>query len=602
MIKIGLVQFNNGFDNYLPYSIGLLQAFASKNLKNPSAFHFLIPLTQRVPLEVAVEHLKEASIVGFSCYVWNMQLNLALAQLLKLSNPEIIIVFGGPHVPDHSKQLLTQNPFIDLCCHGAGEIVFTEILNSFPHVYRHKTNNISYISKTGDYVKTSPSQRLKDLSLLPSPYLLDIFKPLMMATPEKVWLGLWETNRGCPFSCTFCDWGSATQSKVYSFDMDRLEKEMLWFADHRIPFVFVCDANFGILKRDIELAKMVCLVKEKFGFPQSMNFQNAKNVTERAYEIQKLLFNSQINKDVTLSLQSLHPATLKAVKRQNISTEFYNELQRRFTKDKIYTYTDMIIGLPGETYESFSKGVSTLINNGQFQHIEFHNLTVLPNSEIAQDDYRKAYKIVSVISQNTHIQNRQNIFEEQETVIATNTMPKKDWIKARIFAWTTSLLLFENGVLPIPLVITNNFFDISYKELIELFMNKNVKYNSLNTIYEYFLNKALHIQNGGTEYHILPGKNKFLRASKYIAVQLFQHDFRVQFYKEAKDLLKEWLINQNVIIPEHLLEDCFLLNKRVFEINSGIEIDQSNLYLKHNIMAYYQGIISGNPIELESYH
>ena len=55
--------------------------------------------------------------------------------------------------------------------------------------------------------------RLRELSPLPSPYLENVFEPLLDANPDERWLALWETNRGCPFSCTFCDWGSATAAK-----------------------------------------------------------------------------------------------------------------------------------------------------------------------------------------------------------------------------------------------------------------------------------------------------------------------------------------------------------------------------------------------------
>ena len=77
----------------------------------------------------------------------------------------------------------------------------------------------------------------------------------MQSNPKENWIGLWETNRGCPFQCTFCDWGSATASKVSRFEMDRLEREIKWMAEKKIKYIFVCDANFGIQKRDIEIAK-----------------------------------------------------------------------------------------------------------------------------------------------------------------------------------------------------------------------------------------------------------------------------------------------------------------------------------------------------------
>ena len=60
-------------------------------------------------------------------------------------------------------------------------------------------------------------QTFRDLDEIPSPFLEGAFDSIMAANPQESWIGLWETNRGCPFRCTFCDWGSATAAKVTKF-------------------------------------------------------------------------------------------------------------------------------------------------------------------------------------------------------------------------------------------------------------------------------------------------------------------------------------------------------------------------------------------------
>ena len=161
-----------------------------------------------------------------------------------------------------------------------------------------------------------------------------------------------ETNRGCPFSCTYCDWGSATNSKVARMHLERVYLELEWFAKHKIEFIFCCDANFGMLPRDYEIVLKAVELKKKYGYPHVLSVQNTKNARERAYKVQKLLADSGLSKGVTLAMQSVDPHTLKSIKRDNISIEDYQELQRRFTKDGIPTYTEFILGLPGDTYES----------------------------------------------------------------------------------------------------------------------------------------------------------------------------------------------------------------------------------------------------------
>ena len=95
--------------------------------------------------------------------------------------------------------------------------------------------------------------RIADLNTLPSPYISGVFDDLF--DDRYNFHAVWETNRGCPYACTFCDWGSATMSKVRTFPEDRLQKEIDWFADHRIQWIYGADANFGILPRDETIAE-----------------------------------------------------------------------------------------------------------------------------------------------------------------------------------------------------------------------------------------------------------------------------------------------------------------------------------------------------------
>ena len=122
-IKIGSCQINVDFEgkSYLPYSIGLLQAYVLHNSKNPSRFEFQITIFERQPLLISVDKLKENDIVLFSNYVWNEQINLQIANKLKKENPNILIIFGGPSVPDLSESYLRKHSFIDICSHQEGE-------------------------------------------------------------------------------------------------------------------------------------------------------------------------------------------------------------------------------------------------------------------------------------------------------------------------------------------------------------------------------------------------------------------------------------------------------------------------------------------------
>jgi len=184
-IKVGLVQINNSFSNqnYLPYSVGLLQAYAQRYAQEPSRYEFLLPIYSRVPVGKGVEALKDVQIVAFSAYVWNIKISLEIARRLKQENPGVLIIFGGPQVPDRCEEFIRQNSFIDICCHGEGEPIFLDLLENFPNSDWTEIPGISYLTTAGTFVDQPKGDRLKDISVIPSPYLEGVFDESIKANP-----------------------------------------------------------------------------------------------------------------------------------------------------------------------------------------------------------------------------------------------------------------------------------------------------------------------------------------------------------------------------------------------------------------------------------
>lgn len=604
-IKVGLVQINNSFSkqNYLPYSVGLLQSYAEEYAPSPGRYEFLLPIYCRLPIQKAVEHLREAAIVGFSSYVWNIRISLEIAKALKRARPEILIVFGGPHVPDRPENFLRQNPFIDLCCHGEGERVFLDILENSASRNWENIPSLSFLERDGRFVSHPRAERIKDISVIPSPYLKGAFHRLMESNPEEQWLILWETNRGCPFSCTFCDWGSAVQSKVFTFDLERLFKEVDWFSERKIQFIFCCDANFGILPRDLEIAQYVAEIKKKKSYPHALSVQNTKNATERAYQVQKMLSDSGLNKGVTISFQSLDPETLVSIKRANISSASFQELQRRFTRDRVETYTDLILGLPGETYDSFADGAAKVIEDGQHNRIQFNNLSILPNAEMGDPEYQKKYGMVTIETKvvNIHgslIESEDEIYETQQLVIATKSMPPEDWARTRSFSWMTGLLHFDK-VLQIPLVVLHEIASASYRELIEVFTEGNLEsFPVLAGIRNFFLEKAKDIQKGGAEFvRSEQWLNIWWPADEYVLIQLSTEDKLNAFYQEAALVLEQFLNDSGLSIPPSILREAVSLNQAL--LKQPFQSEDLDLELSYNLWEFYQAVLQGVKIPLE---
>ena len=600
MTNIGLVQINNSFSgqNYLPYSIACLQSYVRSRLP-PDRFTFLPMIYKRMPVFEIVERLSTADVVGFSTYVWNAQISLEAARRLRRRNPDQLIIFGGPQVPDHAEAFLRANPFIDLVVHNEGERTFVDLLNRLPARDWTGVRGISYLAD-GQFVRPPPVERMRDLEELPSPFLNGTFNALIESNPGEQWIGLWETNRGCPFQCTFCDWGSATAGKVTKFEFDRLHGELKWFADRSIKYIFVCDANFGIQKRDVEIAQAVAEVRDRTGFPHGFSVQNTKNATERAYQTQKILADAKLNKGVALSMQSLDPLTLKNIKRDNISLETYFELARRFTADKVETYSDLILGLPGETYESFRNGVDKLIRLGQHNRIQFNNLTILPNAEMGNPEYLKKFEMVTVQSEIINIHGTReelpdDVPEIQDLVIATYSLPPEDWRRTRVFAWMAAFLHFDK-LLQLPMMVACEIGGLSYCDIIEDFLGASEEYPVIRSVREFFEREALSMQQGGPEYvYSKDWLGIYWPADEYAFIKLTSENKLAAFYEEAGRLLPG-MIKQSWPLLEGAVREAITLNAAL--ISQPFVRDDITVATRYNILEFCDGLRRGAPVAL----
>lgn len=602
-ITIGLAQVNNSFANasYFPLSVGLLQAYAQRYSNLAPRLRFLMPIFRREPVVEMVTRLAGADLVAISCYVWNEQISLALARELKKLPRPPLVVCGGPQVPNDSRAYLAENPCVDVVIHGEGEAVFTEFLDAWETGDISGVQSISYMSG-GQFVHQPRRDNIEDLSTIPSPYLEGVFDELKAAHPTLEWLGLWETNRGCPFTCAYCDWGSATCGKVRPFDLPRVLKEADWFAANRIEFIFCCDGNYGLLKRDEELTSYVAGLKQRHGYPKALSVQNTKNATDRSYNIQKILADAGLNKGVTLALQSVDPITLRNVGRQNVSLKSFEELQRRFSADGIETYTDFILCLPGETYESFVEGTSATIENGQHNRIQFINLSILPNARMGDPAYQREFGLETVCSTIINLHGAispvpGDVPELQELVIASASMPKAHWVRARVFSWLVSLLHFDK-LFQVPGILLHGVLGMPYRDLFEAFLRADpARHPVISGIVRFFEQEARSIQSGGPEYFPAPEYlDVFWPHDEYVFIRLTLGDQLETFYTEALDIAGE-LAEARCGSRPAWLEEAVLLNRMLMRTPQfhGSAVAEC----KANIYEYYTGVLRGAPVALE---
>jgi len=594
----------------LPYSVGLLQAYASTHARRANDIIWRTPVFSRQPTAASVDHLDGCDLVGFSAYVWNIEASLAIARELKRRNPDIVIVFGGPQIPDQSEDFLRANPCVDIATRGEGESTFTAVIDALDSRQWSEVSGVSWISGDSFY-SSPPRERSKELSEFPSPYLTGVFDALMAEHPEQRWVATWETNRGCPFACTFCDWGSATATRVYSFEMDRIHAEIDWFGKNRIGFVLCCDANFGMLPRDLEIAQGIVDSRKRTGFPFSFMIQNAKNATERSYDIQKLINDSLQTIGVTLSIQSADENTLKNIRRSNIRSESFQELQRRFTRDGVDTYTDIIIGLPGETYDAFVDSVSATVGFGQHNQIQFHNCSVLPNAEMGSPEYISRFGIRTTPQPLRSLYSRRNDVPEVEeyldTVVATDAMSPDDWAKTKAFAWMSELLYFDR-VAQIPMLVLQKRHGLSFREVMDSILNSTSENPVISSLIERFTSHAKTLTNGAIEYMEHESTGDLLWPADQHALVCLAADgdftaFMDEVHGALTSLLATHLADPNQLgdlDPQEeftILDEAMTLNRELFCL--PFQPTDKRLMMTHDLLGFWRHAIRGESLELD---
>ncbi len=434
MKNIYFVEVGFSFDNdiYLPYSTGTIAAYLKKKGCFDEKFNLAGFFYRREQTDSIIEKLDDPYIVGFSCCIWNQQFNLTLAKKIKNKFPDCTIIFGGHNITADS-DFLKKYPFIDILIIGEGEKIFYNVISSIGTENLIKSSNIIF-RQNGNIIYT-PFVSPGELDELPSPYVSGIFDDILEKEDHSSLLCVLETNRGCPYSCSYCDWCAG--KKVRLFPMEKIRAEIDWFAKQKIEYCFCADSNFGIFPRDIEIASFAAKTKNKYGYPKVFRTCFAKESNDNVFAISKILNDAEMDKGATLAYQTLSEDALKNIHRKNLTLEHFSTLLKKYNEAGIPTYSELILGLPGETKESFCNGICQILESGQHNSLSIYYLEMLPNSEMAQKSYIAKHKLNSVQIEFNHmhsIKKKNEINEYSNIIQSTATLTKDDWIYCNLFS------------------------------------------------------------------------------------------------------------------------------------------------------------------------
>lgn len=471
MIKLDICfcQFGNLIGNnvFLPYSIGCIISYVKPLL--PKHNYRMLYIKENI--DMIIKKIGKPDILAFSTYIWNHQYNCVVAKQMKEKYPDIKIIFGGHNIDGFRPDIFEEYPYIDIIVNGEGEHNFYQLLK----MYEGEMASADYTyQKQGYACVVKNKNNTLDINNICSPYTTGIFDEILK--DKYNFTASLESNRGCPYACAYCDWGSfkTSNKKMRKFCLNRVFDEIEWFGRNKIGFVFGCDSNFGLYsERDMSIIDKFIEVKKKYGYPEKFRVCYAKNSNKIIFDMNKKLNKYDLSKGATLSFQSLNTDTTKAIGRINLDITEFNKYVLMYSKENIPMYTEMIIGLPEETYESFKNGLDILLNNHQHGNIVIYYCQIYPNSKINDIEYKKKYgiKTSTVSMYPTHTILNDDLYEQEEIITSTNKLIKEQWIKTSMFSWIVQTFHCL-GLTQLIAIHFKYIYNIDYKE----FYSKLLKY------------------------------------------------------------------------------------------------------------------------------
>ncbi len=595
--KIYVVQFGTGASiNLLPLAAG--QLYSRLRVDEVIPRHFDLPeiLFRRPhdPAEFAAG-LQDVSVIGFSCFLWNVNASMTAARAVRERFPDALIVLGGPSIPkdpDLSAEFIRKNPFIDAIACGEGEEVFASLCRH--HLEGRDFGDIPGIiiyDRSSGEIRRTGVERLPAIEQLPSPYLDGTFDSLYSKHASEFSGTIWETNRGCPNRCSFCTWGNTAHRGIREKPLEQVKAEIDWIGRNKIKYVAMSDSNFGIRDRDVSIAECLAQTRRTYGYPEFVSVSWVKNSSDKVLRISDILRDARVGFRVTLALQSLNESTLRAVNRINFKREFYEHIRKAYHNAFLYSYIELILGLPLETYDSYMNGLEELMSRSVFDQIYSYPFLLFPNTQVASRESRRKYGIVGRVMEGKYTKSKVStaIVENMEVVIGTETMPPDKWVDAFVDGYYT-IGLHDDRLAFFVFWYLKNEQGVRITDLVVWMRRESARvpdqYPLIYRVFEKLANCAKDVQDKGHSQLIEPEGYAGIPYDPPdgVFLELLMH--KAAFYAEFQIAVRAFLRESGVKYDESELADLFVFQDAVLAHPNNRE-EETEVRVQYDWVGYF---------------
>ena len=294
----------------------------------------------------------DIDVLGFACYIWNIEMTLHVVDMVKSVRPDIKIVLGGPEVSFTADELLERCPNIDYIVQGEGEEAFHDLVTALQLGNDGLDPVIPGVRgrRDGSILGSLEAVEVSDLSSIPFPYTEEDMEDL----EHKIIY--YESSRGCPFSCQYCL--SGNKNTVRFFPQERTLEELQWFIDHGVKQVKFVDRTFNCAPHHHRP-----LMEFMRDSDTDMNFHlemEPELMTE--WETNILCETPPGRIQIEVGVQSTHKKTLDAINRYNDWPYIQKSIRPIIQAGRTHVHMDLIVGLPHEDFKRFGQSFNDLFS------------------------------------------------------------------------------------------------------------------------------------------------------------------------------------------------------------------------------------------------
>ncbi len=429
----------------MPLGIAYMKAVMDRDLPDVRSRLFVYP-------DHLLDMIKTSppDVLMLSNYCWNEALSRFFGKIAKSIRSETLVVMGGPNIPvepDRQVHFFNEHPSIDVYVLGEGDFLAAEVVRRFMDAGllvgalgdRPVPSSI-YRDRHRQAIRNPMWARHKEIGEIPSAWLTGIQDEFF----DGKLAPMIETNRGCPFTCSFCVQGTKWYTKVHNFPLDRLKEEIQYIARRirqhspNMGTLRIADSNYGMFERDVEISSYIGEMQRQYGWPTFIDATTGKNRPDRIIKSLEQVGGALV---LYQAVQSLDEEVLRNVKRQTIKLEAYEQLQVYMRGRGLRANSDLILGLPGESLKTHLAALHRLLDGGIDQLHNFQAM-MLKGSELEGIDSRERFRFDTrfrVLPKNFGVYDGEKIFDVEEIVVGTDTLPFEDYVRAREFHLTSSV-------------------------------------------------------------------------------------------------------------------------------------------------------------------